>query len=92
MLVGLPFSVELALDSVVGPSPRNQYKSLPIPCLPTRGFCRLSVLVECLAFRFSVLVVSGLISQTDQAHLVKTHYIQAKDQTLPTAGKESLFR
>ena len=82
MLVGLPFSVELALDCVVGPSPRNQYKSLLILCLPTREFCRLSVLVE---------VVSGLISQTDQAHLVKTHYIQAKDQTLPTAGKESLF-
>ena len=44
--------------SMVGPFPKDQHKTLSTPHLPTREYCRASILVK---------LVSGLLSQPDES-------------------------
>ena len=63
-----------------GPSPAEDWPNpLPALCLPIQEFCKASA---------PVAAAIGLIHKEIRAHLVKIYHVQARDQTLPTIGKE----
>ena len=81
VLAGLPFSVTFASVPAENISLRRVAQIPAYTMSPTREFFRASVLVEVVSFH----------KQT-RAHMVKTHYIQERNQTLSTEGNNNLCR